>query len=228
MKTPFLKPVLKFLGFFLLFYLLFMLVFPLMGLEKPYTNTFTNISEWLFEDFEGKGMIKFQEERKRDADGYDIFMQLVNKATYEKEYQRVQNQGSSGSVQMAVKSAIYNYSAWNRAYIPLVFLLALILSTPINIKRKALAAVLGLFLWTGFALWDFKMKLLYQFQSQDFLSYLDPDGLKAGFVNMLNKYFSPNLDILFLITVLIWILVSFRRKDWKEMLKWKDFQKKII
>lgn len=114
-----------------------------------------------------------------------------------------------------------------KVYLPLLFLIALIVATPIKVKRKIFALFSGLFLLVLWLLLEFYIYLLYNFER---ISWL-PDMTEIAFLENLIKglYFTlfDNSGLLAIVPVLIWLLVSFRKSDWQEQTIPKSLKLKI-
>jgi hypothetical protein len=93
------------------------------------------------------------------------------------------------------------------------FLIALILATPIPLSRKAWALFLGMILIHVFIASQLALRLFHAFNNEP-LSVFTLNPFYGRVLSMANQAFAVNATFGFVVCVFIWILVSFRRRDW--------------
>jgi hypothetical protein len=99
-------------------------------------------------------------------------------------------------------------------FMPL-FLLALLSITPISMRNKIKNAAIGLLLLTLFSWFKLRLHTLYHFAETP-LGVYEAKGFSMQFLTAI--YNNLNIGMGFLLTTLVWVLLCFKGKDWKEML----------
>jgi len=101
-------------------------------------------------------------------------------------------------------------------YIYIAFIVALIVATPISLKRRAWAMFWGMILMHTFLVFRLAILILYIFSSGPlFLLVLSPFWKKVLIVN--TQVFTINVAPGYIVAVFIWIFVSLRREDWSKI-----------
>lgn len=101
------------------------------------------------------------------------------------------------------------------AYLPTILLIALILASPVNWKRKLLALVLGLLLLTIFIMFLQWLHLMFLSIRATWLNLIDFSESKKNAYNLAYKYLVEMPGFSRFLVVLIWLMVTFRKEDLK-------------
>lgn len=189
------RQVIRFLCLFLLVYGLLMAPWP--GLKAAYLELYKVGAVLVFKSFESIGVVRLDEPTDAKYDMKIVF------------YDRDQI-GPDGKM---VHLAFMHHSSRRTGYIFIAFLTALILATPIGWRRRGWALLWGMILLHGFIIFILAAWILRGFNSEAVsLLVLSPFWQR---VLLLTVYvFVHNLTFGFVVCVFIWILVSFRREDW--------------
>jgi len=169
---------------------------PWLGFGKAYSKLYLAGASALFKSFGSKGVVLFNQ--SDDAE-YDINVGLYNR-------DQVDNNGHV---------TIFETSHTSRedGYMYMTFMTALILASPISWKRKAWALLLGLIFIHGFIALKLAFRLLYSFSIQP-LSIFALSSFWKRILAIAHQQFIVNVNFGFVVSIFIWILVSFRREDW--------------
>ncbi len=188
------KAAIKFFCLFVLVYGLLMAAWPAVG--AVYSKFYRATGEVLFSSF-GHGVIVrfYQSENSRD----DIHIVTFN------QY-RIDENGKVSEVRFHhnIRYGDYMYTA---------FLAALIAATPLSLRRRGRALVWGLLLMYVFVVFKIALMILELFSSEP-ISLLILSPLWMDVVNTVCHLVTNPLTTSFIITFFIWVLVSFRRGDW--------------
>jgi uncharacterized membrane protein len=171
---------------------------PWPGLAAVYSNLYKSASTFLFESFGSNTRVRFEQSNNSEHDIKIVFYSLGRA-------------GQNGNGQPFRKNVVITsrYSA----YIYTAFMIALILATPVSWKRKAWALLWGMTLLHCFLVFKMAVLILYV------LAYTPHCPVIIGpfwktFLLYAHQAFLKNMVFCFLISVLIWLLVSFRKKEW--------------
>ena len=190
--TP--KGIIRFFCLFLLAFGLLMAPWPQLG--RAYTRFYSAGAAFLFGSFGSTGIVTF--EPLHDSE-YDLHVTLYNQARLapDGDITRIRTRHSS-------RHAGYMYAA---------FLTALILATPIPARRKGWALLLGIILIHGLVAAQLAIRILHAFHNRP-LSMFVLNTFCKRVLSIAHQAFAVNVTFGFVFCVFIWILVSFRRRDW--------------
>ena len=154
------KAILKFLGLFLLFYLLLNVLIPLAKIDTVFQNTFKTIAQTAFKNYNKVGIIEFLDkvpkQHKTNPFGRahkKLYVKMMNQQQYNAAIAEAKRQRASS---VNINHAEFELDLWQFFWIPAILLMALTLATPITLKQKLIAFILGLLtfeLFTGFRFW---------------------------------------------------------------------------
>ncbi len=195
------KQLIKFFCLFAIFYGLLMTPWP--GFGKAYSKLYLAGASVLFKSFGSKGVVQFNQ--SDDAE-YDINVGLYNRDHVDK----------NGHVTVFQTS----HTSRQDGYMYMTFMTALILASPIPWKRKVWALLLGLILIHGFIALKLAIRLLYAFSIKP-LSLFALSPFWQRILAIAHQQFIVNVAFGFVVSIFIWILVSFRREDWSRILMQK-------
>jgi hypothetical protein len=183
------------------FFCLFLLAFGLMMAPWPrvgraYTRFYSAGASVLFGSFGSTGVVRF--EPLSDSE-YDMHVTLFNRA----------RPGPGGGVARIQT----RHNSRHAGYMYVAFLTALILATPIPWKRKAWALFWGMILIHGFVALQLLLRISHAFNSKA-LSMFVLSPFCSRVLSTAHQAFAVNATFGFVVCVFVWILVSFRRRDW--------------
>lgn len=181
----------------MLVYGLLMAAWPAVG--AVYSKFYRAEGEFLLSSFGCGGIVRFsQPEDSKD----DIRITAFNR------YYVYKNGEISG--------AQFNYSIRYGDYIHIAFLTALIVATPLPLRRRGWALVWGLILMH--AIVAFKLAIIIiKFLSDQRVSLWILNAFWKDVVVTTDQVVVHHLTTGFIIDFFIWVLVSFRREDWSKI-----------
>jgi hypothetical protein len=202
--TP--KGIIRFFCLFLLVFGLLMAPWPRLG--RAYTRFYSTSAAFLFGSFGSKGIVRF--EPLSDSE-YDLNVSLYNRA-------RPGPDGGIAGIQTRHNSRL-------AGYIYVAFLTALILATPIPWRRKGWALFWGIILIHGLVASKLALRILYAFNNKP-LSMFALNPFCKRVLSITHQAFAVNVTFGFIVCVFIWILVSFRRRDWVKIVSKRRIHRK--
>ena len=194
--TP--KGVVRFLGLFLLVFGLLMAPWPQLG--RAYRKFYIAGAVFLLGSIRPTGTVTF--EPLSDSE-YDMNVTLYNRA-------RLAPDGNVVAIQT-------RHSSRHAGYLYVAFLAALILATPVPPRRKAWALFFGIILIHGLITLQLALRILHAFHNRP-LSMFVMSTFSKRVLSIAHQAFAVNVTFGFVVCVFIWILVSFRRRDWAKII----------
>ncbi len=186
-----LKKTTRFFCSFILFYGLLMAPWP--GLGAAYSKFFRSSAAFLFDPFGSKCSVHFKKSNHPHGDILVVFYDLSKESP-------------SGDKRPIKEFCI---SSRDSAYIYTAFLFALILATPITLKRKGWSLFWGMILLHFFLTIKMAVLILHVFtHAPSAPIVLDPFWKKVLF--FAQQGFLQHMVFCFIVSVFIWFLVTFR------------------
>jgi hypothetical protein len=183
--------------FFCLFLLAFgLLMAPWPRLGRAYTKFYCAGAAFLFGSFGSTGVVTF--EPLHDSE-HELHVTLYNRT------HRVP--GGDG---VAIRT---RHNSRHAGYMYAAFLAALILATPLPLKRKMWALLFGIILIHCFIALQLALRIFFAFTNEQ-LSVFAISPFSKRILSISNQAFAVNVTFGFVVCVFIWILVCFRRRDW--------------
>jgi|GEM_PF-3051435 len=182
-----------------------LLILGQMGVSASYRTVIRNASTDLFQQRWSKGFVQFQEKEDTFGKGLETAISFVNR----EENARAAANGTS------VKAVTVYFSIHTWGYILGTFLVSLIIASPVSIKRKLIASSISLAVFHLYLIVRIWLKLEWEMDAHPELGILELSSFASGVLDVLNTIFVQNIVVSFLTVTLIWILVTFRREDWK-------------
>jgi hypothetical protein len=173
-------------------------LWPIFG--PSYSKFYRSGASVLFAKFGSNGVVQFL---RSDNDLEDINIILCNRAQVDSDTNTI------AAYQVPHSSRYHGYYCT-------VLLIALIAATPLPLKRKSLAVVWGMLLVHAFIALKMLILIVNAFSTEPLCLF----ELSAFFEQMLaivTKVFVTYITPSFTVSVIIWIVVSFRREDWLKM-----------
>ncbi len=191
------KQIIKFFCLFVLVYGLLMAPWP--GLRTAYSRFYRASAASLFGSFGSKGIVHFRQSGNVE---YDTDVLIFNR-------DRVKDNGGPVVVQLGINSRYGGYMST-------VFLIALVAATPIFWRRKGWAMVWGMILMHSFVSLKILISILYHFANKP-LSLFVLNRFWTQVLFITDRWFNLTLTFDFVVSFVIWVLVSFRREDWSKI-----------
>ncbi len=197
------KQVLRFFCLFVVVYGLLMVLWP--ELRATYTKFYIAGANFLFGSFGSKGIARFYPSTNGE---YVININLYNK-------NRRNERGNLVGVQVSDNSH-------RIGYLFMAFLSSLILATPVSWRRRGWALFWGLILIHGFVYLQLAIRILQTFVNVPRLSLFVLSPFWKQVLSVVHQELAVYVTLGFIVSVLIWILVSFRREDWSKIVMQKE------
>lgn len=192
------RQLLKSFVILVLTYSLLMACWLLVG--KTYSRFYCSCGELLFGSFGSRGIVEFGESKK---EGYDIAVRLYNA-----------DRTNKNGVMRGVETSQNNRQD---VYMYVVFLVALIVATPISVRRKLWALLWGVILIHCFVFLRLAGYIFEQFSEDSLGLFSISPSWKSTFYTLYQQFIA-NVNFGFVVAVFIWILVTFRRRDWERII----------
>ena len=198
-----LKKAARFFCSFILFYGLLMVPWP--GLGTAYSKFFRSSAAFLFDPFLSKCAVHFKKSTNPQGDILIVFYDLS----------RASPNGNNQPIKSFCISSRYS------AYIYTAFVFALILATPITLRRKGWSLFWGIILLHCFLTIKMAVLILHVFvHAPSAPIVFDPFWKKVLF--FAQQAFLKDMVFCFIVSVFIWFLVTFRRGGEHEILMQRE------
>ncbi len=195
------RQLLKFVATFVVMYAVF--VFPWPGVKSLYNAYYRTVGNILYSQNQSPNC-KIRVEKLEPPQGqHDIKIVAVNNSI----------DNLDGQIKPVTLGILNSRQA---GYTSMAVLLSLILATPIQWRRRGIAAAIGLvliniFISLNLAIYIEKMLIDYAGNLQ-----LHVSGLWTRVILFLNRLIENNITLIYFLPILIWILLCFRADDWKK------------
>ncbi len=206
--------LLKYFGFFLLVYGVLFGVFSTTPVATLTNNSYRAVAGPILASIFPKAYLKLEQDAPPESEIFTIRAVFTSKKKIEESKQQARQQGSTKVDLKAQEYDIYLHRLFTSF---LLFLISLIAITPINIKQKIVAVLIGSILFFTYSVFKIFIFLLDLFNRSSFEMYkLNETGsnLTEGI-----SYVLKSLGTSAFVVVLIWIFVAFRKSNWKEVLE---------
>ena len=170
-------------------------------------NKILTVFESTLSTVAGKGVVKYYPLEPKSFIEFDILARLVHADSLEVAMSKARKLKQAN---VDVKSYEYKYNSVIQVVVPLLFFFALLLATPIGIKPKIIALLLGKFIWFIYIWIDFRMRLLNQFQKFEEINLFPSTSFKHKLVLFYPKLAPLRLDMMLLLATLIWIVLVYK------------------
>ena len=185
-------------GFFIRCMLIYgLLIIPWTGAMDAYRWIFRHVGNALFYRVGSAGTVHFEKLSAADH-ARDTTLRLTNKRV-----------GSSAG--MDIKSVYTGYR-------PTIFMVALVLATPISWSRRGWALMWGLLWVSAFVAFRVWLRIVDAFSNDDVIAIYALGPAWKGAVQALMKILVLSPAPGYIIPAVIWMLVTIRRDDWTEFL----------
>jgi len=183
------KPILSFGLTCIGIYLLFILAGNYIGLGKKYGDILRNKASTNFTNADFK--VRF---KKNKAEKFDTKIELTDK-------------------KKGIQSAC-SFNTWMAGFLPTALIFSLILATPsATIKRKLILLLLGFILISIYIFVGIRIKIAVLHQQIAKAEQNFDNTFTDKAVDFINTAIIDPVSIIFLIPVILWALLAFRRRD---------------
>ncbi len=200
------------LGFFARFVIIYgLLIAPVPGLRENYAKFYRAGGTFLFSTFGSKGITVFEPNPQPGIS--DTVIKLQNR-------EQIRPDGMILSLPIYVKS---RYSG----YLGTAFLIALILATPVPILRRLISLLAGLILIHCYIAFNVGIAILYSYNLEKGLDMFDLSPFWERILNLIYQRLEGDGATTacgLVVSVFIWMLVSFRHQYWAKFFRQQDMQ----
>jgi len=198
--------LIKFIFWFLL---RFVLVYGLLNalwfsVDKFYAKNFITAGNMVFSSFGSKGEVRFFAFQSPKSPHRDIAILLVNRETVD----------SDKLDEKEIPVHWFIISSRDMGYTLTILLIALILATPIRWKRKGWTLLWGMIFVHVFLVFKLTILFLFSFSNGEPPAVMAFSPFWQSILNVTHEIVMVNIGF-FYIALVIWILVTFRRSDWR-------------
>ncbi len=155
-------------------------------------------------------MVGVETRESEEHTTYNTRLFLLSQSDYDKA-----TENKVHEAQVDLPSAEILLGTTRTGYIPLGLMIALILATPITLKRKLFALGAGLI---AFHIWIYIYMYVWIWFAYNQYPYLDVgtlSGVAKDVLNNLYRILIVEMGPRYMVPVFIWFLVSFRKSDWQ-------------
>ena len=196
------KPILLFLLKTILIYAL--LAAPFSFYDEAYGKFYRTYGNKFFHRFHGNGLEMFSEEEEK----YLTRMAVGN-------YAQVRADNTVETFYRTINTRI-------SGYLPTVLLISLVLSSPVQWKRKMLALILSFVLLSIYIIFQQWIIIFYLSAHNHSLNLYDFSEGQKNIIDFIYRGVVEMLGFSWFIVVVIWLLVTFRKDDLKVLNKRKS------
>ncbi len=207
------SPLIKYFLAFLVLYSVLFGVFSLPSIARMTADAYRPPSLFLLQLFFPKAHLQLEPDAPPESDPYTIRAVFISKAKIEEFKAQAKQQGAGQVTLDATEYDIYFHLLFTSFWL---FLLAMILITPLGWKDKLVGLIVGsllFYLYTVFKIYIFLLDLFNR--SQYDMYKLGETGSKI--VEGLS-YVLKSLGLSAFVVIFIWILVAFRKSNWRGLL----------
>lgn len=212
---PSFGPLLKYLGLFIVLYFALLALCSIPSVSAGMANAYRGLSRPVIESIFPDAYLRFNGDDAEKANPNIIRVVYASQAEVDRQTELARQQGTKSLRMNAASYDLYFNLLYTTFFL---FLLTLILITPISWKGKAWSLLWGTLLFTAFTLFKVAIFLLDQFNksSMDMYQLNESTGDFVANLALLLK----SLGFSSFIVILIWVLVAFRRSNWSQVLQW--------
>ena len=187
------KPILLFL--FKVILVFGLLVAPFTFYDVTYGKFYRSVCKSLFGKIKETGFARFSQTKTPE----EMHIEIGNAAQRQ----------SNGMTNTAIADVNLRY----RGYMSTVFLIALIIASPITTRRKIFSALAGLAILTGILMFKQWIHILYMCEQVSWLALYDFTPHEKQRIEFLFNNFANYSGSTLIMVIPVWILVCFRKSD---------------
>lgn len=203
-------PARRFLLFFAVLYALFLVVGVGLNGRLAYQQFFRSMGEGLFGDSGKNGIVRFME--VDDKENYNPESHSMILMGNRLQAQRAAQQGKNVDVS---KVYVNDYMV---GFLPTMTLLALLLATPMTMRRKIWAVLIGLLLIALFVILRQWILVITDMANNPALELMSVSKGTVEFLIGLKRVLVTNIVVTMMVPFLLWGLIVFRTEDLKNWL----------
>ncbi len=206
-------PFFKYLSLFLLLYFVLYGIFSIPSIARVSANAYKSITQPILQTFLSKAHLKLESDDATQPDPSIIRLVYAGKEEVRQQTELARQQGAKSFHMKGTERDLFFNLFFTTFF---VFLMALILVTPIGLKEKLVAILFGTVLFYLFTVFKLSIFLLNLFNESKYQMYkLGEFGSKIfdGLTNLLSS-----LGFSSFIVILIWGFVAFKKSNWKDFL----------
>ena len=211
-------PIAKYLGAFLLIYFLLFGIFSIPSVAEGATNTYRKITQPIFQAIYPDAYLRLDPDPAKKPNPNLIRVIYSSQAEVDRQIQFARQRGDNRINMSGISYDLY-FNLLFTTYI--IYLITLIIITPIHWKSKLWAVCLGSVIFFIFTVFKVAILLLNLFNKSATDMYKLGD-FGTAFVERLAVLLG-SLGFSAFIVILIWVLVAFRKSNWRKLL---DFSPK--
>ena len=206
-------PILKYFGLFIAIYAALFSLASMSSVATAINNAYRTVSEPMLQSIFPKAYLELEADAPPESDPNTFRAVFTSKTKIEAAKAAARQKGSSKVDLKATEYDIYLNLLFTSFWL---FLVTLILITPIGLRQKLVALVVGSILFFAYTFFKVFIFLLDLFNRSSFDMYkLSERG--GNFVESIS-YVVKSLGMSAFVVIFIWILVAFRKSNWREML----------
>jgi len=208
------------LRFFLTFAVVYLALWALLTLTPigyKYHSLLNNTCQTLFGSFAGPGVAKF-DLVQGDDDPQEKMRVIIYNGDQKRSVEQKVKMNPALAKTLSYPGSTGHIRLWVFATLPLLFLWALILSSPVNWKRKIGSIVLGTVFMQAFVFLKFYLYMLKEFNLNDELDVVYLTESSERMVNFSYNLFE-NIGIALVLAVILWAMLTFKASDFTKFSK---------
>lgn len=206
--------LLKYFGLFILIYAVLFGLFSSQPVAEFTNNTYRSVTTPILQSIFPKAYLNLEKDSPPESDIYTIRAVFTSQVIIEQAKQAARQQGAKKTDLKAQEYDLYLHRMFTSFWL---FLVALILITPIGWKQKLIGIITGSLLFYFYTVFKIYLFLADLFNRSGLAIYdLSETGgtVIEGF-----SYVLKSLGTSALIVVIIWVLVAFRKSNWQGILE---------
>jgi len=211
MATSFLPqhPAKRFLLLFAVIYSIFLVLGVFAGGRTYYQKAFRSMGESIFGSYGEHGIVKFMDVEKSKENTYNPEFHTMILMGNQQQAQKAMREKKNVTVS---KTYINDYFI---GFLPTMTLLALLLATPMDIKRKLVVILIGLVAITLIVILRQWVLVVTDMTNNPALELVTSSKSKVKFLIGLKRVFVTNIVVTMMIPFLLWGMIAFRTQDLK-------------
>lgn len=194
------KVIIKFLIIFIVAYAV--MTVPQTGISDLYAKFLRMEGNFFFGEFGEKGMVLFEPNEDKHSWNYPTMMILFNRDQYD-------NAAKTGANLTYVKHNLAMYYDFLFA----AFLVALVIATPLSLKRKLMALLLSVILLHVYINFTLFIEIISQFSDYPAVGVVHLSPFRLKVVKFIYPIVRVNFGTGFFVALLVWLTVCFRKED---------------
>ncbi|HFA51478.1 MAG TPA: hypothetical protein ENJ95_20890 [Bacteroidetes bacterium] len=206
-------PILKYFGIFIVVYAALFALFSMQPVATATNSAYRAITAPVLQAIFPKAYLKLEKDAPPELDINTVRTVFTSKKKIEESKARARQQGSSKIDLKAKEYDIYLNLLFTSFWL---FLISLILITPISIKQKLAGILVGTLLFYAYSVFKISIFLLDLFNRSELQMYKLGETGSAIAEGL--SYVLKSLGLSAFIVVIIWVFVAFRKSNWKGIL----------